>query len=174
MVLTTTALLVQERHLTILGRSGEATAGLLMGAMTIADALLTPFAGRAGDRYRAHGKVAAISILLLIPGLLWVGFSQGFGGIALGMAVIGAASAGLGPSLLVLMGRLVSAERRGTATGLLQLVGDLGATLGPLVGTALFAGSTAVPYLVTAGLVLCSLPLARLLVRAEVRAAAPP
>jgi MFS family permease len=69
------------------------------------------------------------------------------------------------------MGAIVPRERRGTGVGLLQFCGDVGGMLGPLVGTALFAGSTAVPYLATAALVLGFLPAALWLASLEVRAA---
>jgi MFS family permease len=93
-------------------------------------------------------------------------------GILAGIALVGLGAAGLGPSLLVLMGAIVPQERRGTGAGLLQLCGDVGGMLGPLVGTALFAGSTAVPYLGTAALMACFVPLGAWLVRVESRARA--
>jgi hypothetical protein len=40
----------------------------------------------------------------------------------------------------------------------LQLCGDAGGALGPLVGTAMLAGSVRAPYLATAGLVACLFP----------------
>jgi hypothetical protein len=42
--------------------------------------------------------------------------------------------------------------------------------LGPLVGTALFAGNNAIPYLGTAALVACFVPVAVWLARIETRA----
>jgi MFS family permease len=158
MVLTTLALLVHHRGLSLFGRSEQGTAGLLMGWMTIVDAVTTPMMGRIGDRLRAHGKVATAGIALLVPGLLFVGLSPGRAGVLVGLALMGVGAAGLGPSLLVMVGELVARERRGTATGLLQLCGDIGGMLGPLIGTALFAGHTALPYVGTAALVATFVP----------------
>lgn len=169
MILTTLALLVHERHVSVLGRNVQGTAGLLMGWMTILDAMATPLLGRLGDRWHAHARVATGAIALLVPGLVFVGLSSGAAGIAAGLALVGIGAAGLGPSLLVLMGALVPHERRGTGAGLLQLCGDVGGMLGPLVGTALFAGNTAVPYLGTAALLACFVPLAAWLARVEAR-----
>jgi MFS family permease len=81
-------------------------------------------------------------------------------GTSIGIAIVGIGSAGLGPSVLVLMGKVVPPERRGTASGMLQLCGDVGGMLGPLVGTALFANSTIVPYLMTGALMLACVPMA--------------
>jgi MFS family permease len=170
MILTTLALLVHGRHLSLLGRNEQGTAGLLMGWLTIIDSGATPFAGRIGDRWHAHARVATVAVALLVPGLLLVGLSQHLGGIAAGLALLGIGAAGLGPSLLVLMGAIVPRERRGTGAGMLQLCGDVGGMAGPLVGTALFAGSTAVPYVGTAALLACFVPVAAWLARMEMRA----
>lgn len=170
MILTTLALLVRQRQLSVFGRNQQGTAGLLMGVMIAIDALFTPMFGRLGDRWHAHARVAASAIVLLAGGLVAVGLSPGPAGIAVGLAVVGLGTAGLGPSLLVLMSALVPRERRGTGVGLLQFCGDVGGTLGPLVGTALLAHDTRLPYLGTAALVLLCLPLAGWLARIEARA----
>ncbi len=170
MVLTTIGLLVQGRGLSLLGRNEQGTAGILMGVMTVVDAALTPLAGRLGDRFNAHARVAAASLAIMVPGLLLVGISHHEFGVTCGVALIGLGAAGLGPSLLVIMGAIVPRERRGTGAGILQLCGDAGGMLGPLVGTTLFAGDVAMPYFGTALLVACFVPIALWLVKAEQRA----
>lgn len=167
MVLTTLALLVHDRTLLIFGRTEQGTAGIFMGWMTIIDAAATPLAGRIGDRFNAHARVAAVSLALLVPGLLFVGLSSHVPGVVIGLGLLGLGAAGLGPSLLVMMGAVVPRERRGTGAGLLQLCGDVGGMLGPLVGTALFAGNTAVPYVAAAALLTCFVPIALWLARGE-------
>jgi MFS family permease len=171
MVLTTLALLVHERTFSIFGRTEQGTAGIFMGWMTLVDAAATPLAGRIGDRFNAHARVAAVSITLLVPGLLFVGLSAHVTGVAIGLGLIGLGAAGLGPSLLVMMGAMVPRERRGTGAGLLQLCGDVGGMLGPLVGTALFAGNTAIPYMAAAALLTCFVPVAVWLTSGETRIA---
>jgi MFS family permease len=167
MVLTTLALLVKDRHLVVFGRNTEGTAGLLMGLMSIVDAGFTPFAGRLGDRWNAHALVATVSTALVAIGLAAIGLAPGVISTAIGIALVGIGAAGLGPSVLVLLGAIVPAERRGTGAGLLQLCGDLGGMLGPLVGTTLFATSTELPYLLTAVVVACFIPAALWLRRIE-------
>jgi MFS family permease len=169
MILTTLALLVHDRHVVVLGRNEQGTSGLLMGWMIIVDAATTPLAGRLGDRWKAHARVATGSMAILVGGLAVVGLSFHASGIAAGLALVGVGTAGLGPSLLVSMGAIVPPDRRGTGVGLLQLCGDVGGMLGPLVGTALFAKDTRVPYLLTAGLVACFVPVAAWLARLEMR-----
>ncbi len=108
-----------------------------------------------------------VSTALVASGLAVIGFAGGTVGTAAGIVLAGAGAAGLGPSVLVLLGMVVPAERRGTGAGLLQLCGDVGGMLGPLVGTALFATSTELPYLLTAALVAAFVPVAWWLRRIE-------
>jgi MFS family permease len=70
---------------------------------------------------------------------------------------------------LTLLGHYVKGEERGVAIGMLQLCGDVGGTLGPLVGTALLADNLTTPYLVSAGLLALGAPLAVGLARQERR-----
>ncbi len=169
MILATIALLVHARDLSVLGRNEQGTAGLLMALAITVDAATTPLAGRIGDRWRAHARVATVAMLLVVAGLAVVGSSAHVGGVAAGLVLIGLGAAGLGPSLLVLMGALVPRERRGTAVGLLQLCGDAGGVLGPIVGTALLPHDVGIPYIATAGVVACFVPLAAWLARVEAR-----
>jgi MFS family permease len=152
----------------VFGRDAEGTSGLLMGLMSIVDAGFTPFLGRLGDRTHSHARVAAVSLVFVSVGLVVIGLSTSVMGTASGVAVVGFGIAGLGPSVLVLLGAVVPAERRGTGAGLLQLFGDLGGMLGPLVGTALFSGETELPYLLTAALVASCIPIALWLQRVEI------
>jgi MFS family permease len=170
MVLSTLTLLVEHHHIVLFGRDAQGTSGLLMGWMTIIDALVTPAAGRLGDKRHAHARVGAAAMTLLVGGLVVIALTTATTGLALGLALIGLGTAGLGPSLLVLLGELLPLERRGAGVGLMQLCGDVGGMLGPLVGTALFAGSSVLPYLGTAGLVTCFIPVALWLARLERRA----
>lgn len=160
MVLTTMAILVQHRHLAVFGRNTQGSSGLLMGLMSVTDAVCTPFLGRLGDRLRAHARIAGVSTAVVALGLVFIGLTTHVAGTALGIVLVGLGTAGLGPSVLVLMGAVVPPEDRGTGTGLLQLCGDVGAMLGPLVGTTLFADSISLPYLLTAVLVACFIPVA--------------
>ena len=165
MVLSTLAFIVDSRHLVVFGRDARGTSGLLMAILSITDAAFTTYAGRLGDRYRVHGKIAAASLAIVAVGLTLIALTSGELGVAGGIALIGLGAAGLGPSVLVMVGAIVPPERRGTGAGILQLCGDTGGMLGPLVGTALFANASTVPYLLTAGLVSCFVPVAMWLAR---------
>jgi len=173
MLMSTLTLLVSNHHIGVFGRDVQGTSGLIMGWMMMLDAIATPFAGRLGDRRHAHARVGAAAMLLLVGGLVAIALSHATLGLVLGLALVGFGTAGLGPSLLVLLGELTPIEQRGAGVGLMQLCTDTGGMLGPLIGTALFAGSTTLPYLGTAGLVACFIPVALWLARLERRATVP-
>jgi MFS family permease len=167
MVLTMTTLLVHHRHVTILAFPERATASILMGWLVLAEALAMPSLGRLGDRRNAHARIATTGLFLTVPALVAIAFAGTALSIAAGLALLGFAVACLGPSLLALVGRMVPPERRGLGVGALQVTADIGGSLGPLFGSALFSGSIAAPYLVTAAVNALLLPVGLWLVRAS-------
>lgn len=161
MVLSTLEFLVDGRQLSIGGLDERGTSGLLMAVLSVTDAMFTTTAGRIGDRHHAHGRVAAWSLVIGAAGLGLIAVAYNVALVGLGIALVGLSAAGLGPSTLVLVGEIVPANRRGTAAGLLQLCGDTGGMLGPLVGTACFSKSSFGQYALTAALLLLFVPVAR-------------
>jgi MFS family permease len=160
MVLTTLSLLAHARGMSLLGFGDQGTSSVLMGLMVVVSAITMPVAGHWGDRHRAHAAIALAGLIVLVPSLVLIALSSTATGLVAGIALMGLGSGALSPSLLALVSELVPQDRRGVAIGVLQLWGDIGGTLGPLVGTALFAGSLRAPYLVTAVLLACFIPLA--------------
>lgn len=158
-LLATLPLLVATRHLEMWGRDAEGSAGILMSCMSLVDAAATGTSGRLGDRW-SHAKVAACGIAIACVGLLVVGWAETPLHAAVGIGIVGLGIAGLGPSVLVLMSYFVPPERRGTGSGVLQLCGDAGGMIGPLLGTALLAHGTALPYVVSAIALVCFAPAA--------------
>ncbi|MHB8417768.1 MAG: MFS transporter [Myxococcales bacterium] len=159
MVLTTLTLVVGVRHVSLLGFGDKGSSGVLMGLMCVVMAAFMPLAGRLGDRYRIHAPIALGGLVALVPSLVLVALAQTTLGLAGGLAIMGIAVGALSPSLLALVGDITTQESRGTAVGVLQLCGDVGGTLGPLLGTALFAGSLRAPYFASAILLACFIPL---------------
>ena len=165
MVLTTLSLLAHARGMSLLGFGDQGTSSVLMGLMVVVSAITMPVAGHWGDRHRAHAPIALAGLIVLVPSLVLIALSSTATGLVAGIALMGLGSGALSPSLLALVSEWVPQDRRGVAIGVLQLWGDIGGTLGPLVGTALFAGSLRAPYLVTAVLLACFILLAARLVR---------
>ena len=160
MVLTTLSLLVHARGMSVAHMGEKGTTSLFMGVMVVTSSAAMVAAGRIGDRYHAHGKLALWGLVLLIPSLLIIALLPTTWGVLAGMIAIGIAGGALSPALLTLVGTVLPPHQRGTAVGVLQFFGDVGGTLGPLVGTALLVGSLRTPYLVAAALVACLVPFA--------------
>ncbi len=169
MVLTTVTLLVHARAVSLLGFGDQGTSSLLMGVMVVSSVVVMPLAGRWGDRHRMHAPVALAGIVALVPALVLTALVPTAAGLFVGLGLMGIAGGALGPSLLALVGDIVPGERRGVAVGMVQLCGDAGGTLGPLVGTVLFTGGFRTPYLATAVLIACFIPLATRLVRGHAK-----
>jgi MFS family permease len=167
MVLSTLVLMVEQRRISLFAMGPQATASSLMGLMLIVESVSMPFMGRAGDRHAAHAWFGTAGLVSLSLGLAVVGFATNNPEVGVGLSLIGLGTGALGPSLLALLPRWVPAERRGVGVGALQLCGDTGGALGPLVGTLLLAGSVRTPYLATAGMVACLLPVGAWLSRRE-------
>ncbi|MBX3232164.1 MAG: MFS transporter [Labilithrix sp.] len=164
-VLTTVALLVHVERLSAFGLPERATSSVLMGWLVVTEAAAMPWLGRLGDKKDVHAEVALAGLLFTIPGLVVLAFAVRVPTVALGMGILGVGVAGMGPSLLALLGRIVPPERRGLGIGALQVASDIGGALGPLAGSALFAGSLATPYLVAAAVNALLLPFGWSLVR---------
>jgi MFS family permease len=159
LVLTTLVLVVGARQISVGGLDPKQTASYLMGAMVLVMGAATVAASRLTHRRRAHAWTATAGLVLLVPGLLLIGYSDSIPALTAGMVVLGAGAGALSASLLALIGDLVRVERRGSAVGLLQLCGDLGGFAGPIVGSALLTISPATAYVGPAVLAGCMVPL---------------
>ncbi len=165
MVLTTLVFLLRARGLTVLHMTERGTSSAFMGLLVITESLSMPVFGRVGDRTRSHATIGAAGLALLVPSLIVIALSHTTLSLAVGVALLGIGTGALGPSVLALVADIVAPERTGIAVGVLQLCGDVGGAAGPLIGTALFAGSVELPYFVSAGVVLALLPAAIWLAR---------
>ena len=165
MVLTTATVMVHARGLSAFGFGERATASALMGLLVLSEAAGMPIMGRIGDRKNAHAILATAGLAMTIPALVVLAFSEHVWSIGIGLAMLGIAVSGLGPSLLALLGRIVPPDRRGLGVGALQVATDLGGSAGPLVGSALFTTSLVTPYLATAAVSLLLLPFGFMLIR---------
>lgn len=124
--------------------------------------LTQPFAGMVADRV-GPGRVLALGVLLVAVGTLLIPFMHSTAGLILAIGVLAAGGAGMaGPSVLMAATtRLVSAEKRGLATGIV----NAGGSFGQFVFAPIAQGITAVAGWVAAlqalGLItLLALPLA--------------
>lgn len=176
-VLTTLALVIHRRGIAILGLSDQTASGVFLAAMVVASIVATPVSGRASDRPGGRAPIVAAGIAAMAAGLVATAFASGSPSLATGLALVGLGGGALAAPLLALAGDVAPPELRGSVVGALQLSGDAGGTVGPVLGTVLLGRSDATAYVASAALVLLVLPVAAwlgVLERRAAAAAAPP
>jgi MFS family permease len=166
-ILTTLVLIIHERSIRVGHLSDQTSAGVFMGFLVVFMILVTPLAGRLSDRHGWRAHVVMAGVAAMVPGVLLIGIATSAVTLATGLALIGLGMGTLTSPLLALLGDLVPSEMRGSAIGCLQLFGDAGGTLGPIVGTSMLGGTGALPYVATAALLALTLPLGGWLAAAE-------
>ena len=170
-VLTTLVLLIHERGIAIGGLSDETASGVFMAAFVLAGVASTPLAGRISDRPGGRAPLVAGGLAAMAAGLLATGFATSAGSLGGGLALVGLGMATVSTPLLALVGDVAPPELRGSVVGAMQLFGDAGATIGPLLGTVLLRRSDVIAYAGTAALLVFVLPVAAWLAVVERRMA---
>ena len=166
-VLTTLVLLIQARSLTLAGLGTQSSASLVMGVLVLISAAASITVGRLADRYNASARWGVVGQLILATGLGLTTVVSSPAMLLVSVGLVGCGMGAMNPCLVALLGLFVKPEVRGSAVGAVQLFGDIGGSLGPVVGGALFARSTGAPFWVSALVTGCALPAGLWLVRAE-------
>jgi len=133
-VLSVLTLLVHDRRLSFAGWGVEGTAGALMAMMIGGSALTAWFVGRQLDRSRRKTVSLAIGVGLLLAGFALLATAWQAAAAVAALALIGAGLGGINTPLLLIIGELVPPGSHGRAIGVYQVLGDLGGSLGPIVG----------------------------------------
>lgn len=168
-ILTTLVLIIHERAIKVSHLSDETSAGVFMGFLVVFMILVSPLAGRLSDRQGWRARVVMAGTIAMLPGVLLIGWAASAATLATGLALVGLGMGALTSPLLAMLGDLVPADMRGSAVGCLQLFGDAGGAVGPIVGTSMLGGTSMLPYIGTAGLLALTLPLGGWLSAAERR-----
>jgi MFS family permease len=166
-VLTTLVLLIQARSLTLAGLGTQSSASLVMGVLLLISAAASITVGRLADRYNASARWGVVGLLILAAGLGLTTVVSSPAMLLVSVGLVGCGMGAMNPCLVALLGLFVKPEVRGSAVGAVQLFGDIGGSLGPVVGGALFARSTGAPFWVSALVTGCALPAGLWLARAE-------
>ncbi|MGH7777696.1 MAG: MFS transporter [Candidatus Dormibacterales bacterium] len=126
--------------------AGAATAvGAVLSSVALAGAVGSPLWGRAVDRF-GHVPVLTCTSVAAAAALVAAGLAGGaLAGLAAPLVAYGFFSAAMTTSIMALLARTVSAERRGAVLGQVLFPFYVAGLLGPLVGGAIFPhGRTAV------------------------------
>jgi MFS family permease len=148
---------------------GATTAGLIVAAYGIGGIVGSPIAGRLCDRF---GGVIVLQSSLAAAGVLALGMYW-MRGVVGWMAIVfafGVAAESLWPANLMLVTHAVTPGQRKFAFALLRLAGNLGASIGPLIGGLLAHEAFRGVFIVDGATSI----LAALIVVASIRRARPP
>lgn len=134
-LLATLVLLVEKRGLHLFGLAAQGTAGLVMAAMMGCASAAALALGRVLDR-RARPRTAMLLPALtgLSAGFIVLGTAHTLATTLVGAILIGLSYNGVTLPLLALLGDITAPERYGRAVALYQVFGDIGGTLGPIIG----------------------------------------
>jgi MFS family permease len=166
-VLTTLVLLIHARGLSFESLGDQATASLAMAGLILLSGVASIIAGRLGDRYHAHSRFAVLGVLVTIAGLLTMTVASTPAALLGATGLVGLGAGAVSPCLVALIGLFVEGPVRGAAVGAVQLLGDVGGSLGPVIGAALLARSTGAPFWVSALVMVGAIPAALWLAREE-------
>ncbi len=136
-LLATLVLVVQHRHLTLGALGVQPTAGGLMALLILSSAAVTIRVGRALDRAPSRVAFTLPAAIASAAGFVLLAFSTGLIVAGLSLVLIGVGMGGISVPLLTLLGDLTPEGRRGHTVGIYQLFGDVGGSLGPVVGVQL-------------------------------------
>ena len=133
-ILAALVLILQDRHLTLGSLGPEGSSGILMAAMIGSSALVSLAAGRWIDRRGRKADLLLPASLFCVAGFAFLAASSRMAAAILGLSAIGIGLGGINVPLVVILGDLVSADRYGRAIGMYQVLGDVGGSLGPIIG----------------------------------------
>jgi len=168
LLLSTLVYVIRDRHLSFYGLPVETMSGLTLALLLAAGAISVLWAGRRADRTKTRAVIAVQGLAVMIPGYLVLAETHHLWGLIMGLILVGAGMGTANVPLLALIGDFVDRQRRGSAVGVLQLFGDVGGVLGPLLGTPLVLGIGArISYLSMTAMIVGGLAVALVLVGAE-------
>jgi MFS family permease len=140
----------------VVGSQRKMAASLLMGWMIVAMGLATLVASRRIKTMRGHVSACVSATALLALSMFVIALARtDMRGLLFGLTLLGASAGVLSSSLLSVVGDAAKREQLGAAVGVVQLCGDVGGVLGPIIGSALLVFGPAPTY--TAGGVLIAL-----------------
>ncbi len=169
-LLATLVLLVHARGIGIAGLGEQPMAGALLAVMMLASAAVTVYLGRALDRSPTRTGLALPGVVAAAAGFAVLALAGGAGSAVVGVVLLGLGMGGTSIPLLTLLGDLTPASQRGQVVGYYQFFGDVGGSLGPILGIELVTAIGFTPtYLGVAVLLLLELALLGALWRVERR-----
>ena len=160
-VLSTLVVWVHARQITILGLDSAGTAGILMAVMMTFRAAAALGMGSVLDRSSKRTAALVPAAVVTAVGFGVLVWAHAFWSLGLSLAVIGLGTGALTIPLLTLLSDTAPAHSQGRATGIYQIYGDIGGSLGPIAGLQLGSVVGYVPIYIAlaAAMLLVTVPL---------------
>lgn len=160
-LLATLVVLINARGIHVFGLAGSGTAGLLMAWMMVFRALASLGSGVLVDRASRRTAWLLPAAVLTAAGFVGLGLAQQAWDVALALAAIGFGSGALSVPLLTLLSDTAAPATQGRAMSLYQVYGDVGGSIGPIVGLQLgvLSGYGPIYLAVAVAMVLLAIPL---------------
>ncbi|NII09576.1 MFS transporter [Oleiagrimonas sp. C23AA] len=160
-LLATLVVMIDKRGITVFGLGSSGSAGLMMALLMVFRAIAALGAGSFLDRRRGRTALLLPAALVTAAGFAALDVAGHDWSMALALAVIGLGSGALTIPLLTLLSDTASQRTQGRAMGLYQVYGDIGGSLGPVVGLQLGAmnGYGPIYLAVAAAMLATALPL---------------
>lgn len=133
-LLATLVVLVQQRGLHLMALGGEGTAGMVMAAMMGAASVMAVSVGRRVDRLALRSSLLVPALAGLVGGFMLLGIAHSLTLTFTGALLVGASVNGITLPMLALLGDITPKDQYGRAVGVYQFFGDVGGSLGPVVG----------------------------------------
>lgn len=160
-LLATLVVLIDARGVHVFGLAGSGTAGLLMAWMMVFRALASLSSGLLLDRHATRTAWLLPATILTAAGFVGLGLAHQAWDLALALAAIGFGSGALTVPLLTLLSDTAAPAMQGRAVSLYQVYGDIGGSIGPIVGLQLvvLTGYEPVYLSVAVAMLLLAIPL---------------
>lgn len=163
-LLSTLVVLVHARGIHVAGLHSQGSAGLLMALLMVFRAVAALGAGSLTDRSGSRTRLLLPGAVLSALGFAGLALSHHAWGMALALAASGLGSGALTIPLLTLLSDTAPPGTQARAMSLYQVYGDIGGSLGPIVGLQLgaFVGYGPIYIGVACAMLLMTVPLYRL------------
>lgn len=133
-LLATLVVLVHDRAVQLFGMGDQGTAGLVMAVLMACSSLMAFTLGRGIDRLPLRSAVVLPSLAVLAAGFVVLALAHTITATLLGTLLVGASFNGITLPMLTLLGDVTQPDQYGRAVGVYQVFGDIGGSLGPIVG----------------------------------------
>ncbi len=133
-LLATLVVLVRQRGLSALGFGDEGTAGIVMAVMMACSSVVALALGRRLDRLPSRAAFVMPALGGVAAGFAVLGLTHGLAGAFFGAVLVGGSFNGITLPMLTLLGDVTPPDHYGRAVGYYQLFGDVGGSLGPILG----------------------------------------